>query len=77
MKPGPLTPVDATCDGPRLNREMSQLASNRRMQAQAMDKSVPLMERLRYLCIVSSNLAEFFEVRVASRESCRAANRRH
>jgi len=48
-----------------LNRELGQLAFNRRVLAQAEDTSVPLLERLRYLCIVSSNLDEFFEIRVA------------
>jgi polyphosphate kinase len=49
-----------------LDREISQLAFNRRVMAQAEDTSIPVLERLRYLCIVSSNLDEFFEVRVAS-----------
>lgn len=49
-----------------LDREMSQLAFNRRVLAQAEDTTIPLLERLKYLCIVSSNLDEFFEVRVAS-----------
>ena len=48
-----------------LNRELGQLEFNRRVLAQAEDPSVPLLERLRYLCIVSSNLDEFFEIRVA------------
>jgi polyphosphate kinase len=55
-----------TGDAPYLNRELSLLAFNRRVLAQAEDSSVPLLERLRFLCIVSSNLDEFFEVRVAS-----------
>jgi polyphosphate kinase len=49
-----------------LDRELSQLAFNRRVLAQAEDPKVPLLERLRYLCIVGSNLDEFFEVRIAS-----------
>ena len=48
-----------------LNRERAILEFNRRVQAQARRSDVPLLERLRYLTIVSSNMDEFFEVRFA------------
>ena len=48
-----------------LDRDLSILAFNARVLDWARRKEVPLLERLRYLCIVSSNLDEFFEVRMA------------
>jgi polyphosphate kinase len=48
-----------------LNRELSWLEFNRRVLAQARDPNVPLLERLFYLCVASSNMDEFFEIRVA------------
>jgi len=58
---------------PLLNRERAVLEFNRRVLAQARRDDVPLLERLRYVCIVSSNLDEFFEVRFAD---CLEASRR-
>jgi polyphosphate kinase len=48
-----------------INRELSQLEFMRRVVAQSRDESVPMLERLRFLCIASSVLDEFFEIRVA------------
>ncbi len=58
---------------PLLNRERAVLEFNRRVLAQARRADVPLLERLRYVCIVSSNLDEFFEVRFSD---CLEASRR-
>src|SRR6478609_7077631 len=71
-----MTPPPTSPDGeaiPFLDRDHSILAFNERVLDWARRDDVPLLERLRYLCIVSSNLDEFFEVRAAPHLQAHAA----
>lgn len=58
--------LPTSSDPTLLNRELSLLKFNERVLSMAEREDVPLLERLRYLCIVGSNLDEFFEIRIAS-----------
>lgn len=68
----PSEPTDLTRADLYLNRHISLLAFNERVLAQARDPGVPLLERLKFLCITSSNLDEFFETRVAGLKELQA-----
>lgn len=61
---------------PLIHRDLSWLAFNRRVLEEAADPSVPLYERIRFLAIVSSNIDEFYRVRVASLRAMKSLKRK-
>jgi len=62
----PMEALDLKDPALYINRELSLLEFNQRVLAQSLNPETPLLERLRFLTICSTNLDEFFEIRVAS-----------
>jgi polyphosphate kinase len=65
VAPPPVAVANLDDNSLYIHRELSQLQFNIRVLEQALDESYPLLERLKFLLIFSSNLDEFFEIRVA------------
>ncbi len=65
LAPPPLNDLELQAPRFYINRELSFLAFNQRVLDQSKDSTIPLLERVRFLCISCANLDEFFEIRVA------------
>ena len=63
LKTDPLLPQNSS--GTYINRELSLVSFNERVLSLSQDRLIPILERLKYLCIVANNLDELFEIRVA------------
>ena len=66
----------AKIENPYIHRDISWLSFNYRVLQEAMDVNVPLFERLKFLAIYSSNLDEFFRVRVANHKNLLLAGKK-
>src|SRR5687768_7329485 len=68
VEPAPVDPGDLKNPALYVNRELSWLEFNQRVLDQAFDSSHPLLERVKFLAIVATNLDEFFMIRVSTTE---------